>query len=79
VYVDASKPAWVDGFIRRTFIAMIHGVRAQTIEAGLLSPSDFDRGIVDLQRTTAADGVFCYTFFKAVSVNERPALLGNSR
>lgn len=27
---------------------------------------NFDRGIRDLYRTTEADGVFCYTFFKAV-------------
>ena len=27
VYVDASKPEMVDGFIRRTFTTMIEGVR----------------------------------------------------
>jgi len=69
VYVDASKPALFDGFTRNTFTAMIEGVRASAIEAGLLSPGDFDRGIADLYRTADADGVFCYTFFKAVAVN----------
>jgi len=69
VYVDATKPALVDGFIRKTFTAMIEGVRTPAIEAGLLSPGDFDRGITDLYRTAEADGVFCYTFFKAVAVN----------
>ena len=36
---------------------------------------DFDQGVADLYRTAEADGVFCYTFFKAsavkVSVRER--------
>ena len=31
------------------------------------SLSAFDRGIADLYRTAASDGVFCYTFFKAVA------------
>jgi hypothetical protein len=33
-----------------------------------MSAADFDRGIADLYRTAAADGVFCYTFFKATAV-----------
>jgi protein-L-isoaspartate O-methyltransferase len=68
VYVDASKPAMVDGFTRKTFTAMIEGVRAAAIEAGLMSSSEFDRGVADLHRTAEDDGVFCYTFFKAVAV-----------
>lgn len=68
VYVDASKPALVDGFLRNTFAAMIEGIRAPAIEARLLSGADFDRGIADLHRTAEPDGVFCYTFFKAVAV-----------
>lgn len=66
VYVDASKPALVEGFTRRTFTAMIEGVRATALQAGLAEPHLFDQGIQDLYRTTEADGVFCYTFFKAV-------------
>ncbi len=31
-------------------------------------PEVFDAGIRAIQRTTAADGVFCYTFFKGVAV-----------
>lgn len=68
VYVDASKPALVDGFLRNTFAAMIEGIRAPAIEARLVSPAEFDRGIADLHRTAEPDGVFCYTFFKAVAV-----------
>jgi SAM-dependent methyltransferase len=69
VYVDASRPAMVTGFTRKTFIAMIEGVRTAAIEAKLMPPSDFDRGIADLHRTAEADGMFCYTFFKAVAMN----------
>ncbi len=66
VYVDASRPELVDGFTKRTFTAMIEGVREPAIRAGMIDPADFDLGIRDLYRTTQADGVFCYTFFKAV-------------
>jgi SAM-dependent methyltransferase len=68
VYVDASRPALVEGFTRNTFTAMIEGVRQPAIEAGLMSAADFDRGIADLHRTAGEDGVFCYTFFKARAV-----------
>lgn len=66
VYVDASRPDLVDGFTRKTFIAMIEGVREPAIKAGLIEPEDFDIGIRGLQRTTEPDGVFCYTFFKGI-------------
>lgn len=65
VYVDASRPALVDGFTKKTFTAMVEGVRDQAIAANLIAPKTFDKGIQDLHRTTAPDGVFCYTFFKA--------------
>lgn len=66
VYVDASRPDLVDGFIKRTFTAMIEGVRDSAIGAGIVEPEVFDAGIRDLYRTAERDGVFCYTFFKAV-------------
>src|SRR5439155_20223416 len=40
VYADASRPELVDGFTRRTFTAMIEGVRKPAIDRGLLSASD---------------------------------------
>jgi SAM-dependent methyltransferase len=66
VYVDSSRPDLVDGFTRRTFTAMIAGVREPAIDAGLIDAEGFDAGVADLHRTTEADGVFCYTFFKGV-------------
>lgn len=66
VYVDGSRPALVDGFIRKTFTAMIAGVREAAVAAALLRPDEFDQGVRDLYRTAEPDGVFCYTFFKAV-------------
>lgn len=66
VYADSSRPDLVDGFTRKTFTAMIEGVRTPAISAGLIKPQDFDDGIRDLHRTMQADGVFCYTFFKGV-------------
>ncbi|NRF65575.1 methyltransferase domain-containing protein [Aquincola sp. S2] len=68
VYVDASRPALVDGFIRKTFTAMIEGVRAQALAAGLITPERFDEGLRALERTAEADGTFFYVFFKATAV-----------
>lgn len=65
VYVDASRPAFVDGFIKKTFTAMIEGVREPALRSGIISQAVFDKGIRDLYRTAESDGVFCYTFFKA--------------
>ncbi len=65
VYVDGSKPELVEGFTKKTFTAMIEGVRPAALEAGLVEAAAFDRGIADLYRTAEPDGVFCYTFFKA--------------
>ena len=66
VYVDSSRPDLVDGFTRKTFTAMIEGVRTSAIASGLIEPERFDAGVRALYRTTEADGVFCYTFFKGV-------------
>jgi ubiquinone/menaquinone biosynthesis C-methylase UbiE len=66
VYVDSSRPELVDGFTRKTFTAMVEGIRGAALSAGLIEPEEFDAGVRDLHRTTAADGVFCYTFFKGV-------------
>jgi len=69
VYVDASKPELVEGFTKKTFTAMIEGIRESALSAGLMSEADFDKGVADLYRTAEADGVFCYTFFKATAIN----------
>jgi len=66
VYVDSSRPERVEGFTKKTFTAMIEGVRVAAIQAGKTTPEAFDEGIRALYRTAEADGVFCYTFFKGV-------------
>ncbi len=68
VYVDSSRPELVESFTRRTFNAMVEGVRADAIAAGLIEPEAFDAGIRALNRTAEDDGVFCYTFFKGVGL-----------
>jgi ubiquinone/menaquinone biosynthesis C-methylase UbiE len=64
VYVDSSHPELTDGFINKTFTAMIEGVRETAISAGLITAETFEAGIRALCRTAEADGVFCYSFFK---------------
>lgn len=73
VYADSSKPDLVEGFTKRTFTAMIEGVRESSISTGLISAVDFDKGIADLYRTAERDGVFCYTFFKAMGIKSQDA------
>jgi ubiquinone/menaquinone biosynthesis C-methylase UbiE len=68
VYVDSSKPTYVEGFTKKTFIAMVEGVRAQAIASGMSTAEAWETGIRDLHRTTEPDGTFCYTFFKAVAL-----------
>ena len=68
VYVDASRPGLIDGFTKKTFTAMIEGIRQPALAAGLATAADFDQGVADLHRAADADGVFCYTFFKATAL-----------
>jgi SAM-dependent methyltransferase len=68
VYVDGSKPDLVEGFVKRTFTAMVEGVRVAAIESGLVEAAAFQRGIDDLYATANPGGVFNYTFFKAVAL-----------
>lgn len=68
VYVDASQARLVEGFTKNTFMAMIAGVREAALEAGLIDATTFEAGIQGLYRTTETDGVFCYTFFKAMAL-----------
>ena len=65
VYADASQPKLVGGFTRKTFIAMVEGVKKQAVSRGLITEMEWEKGIADLYRTADSDGTFCYTFFKA--------------
>jgi SAM-dependent methyltransferase len=68
VYIDQGKPALVEGFIRRTIIPMVEGVRDQALELGLMDRTGWTKGIADLHRTAQTGGTFCYTFFKGLAV-----------
>jgi tRNA G46 methylase TrmB len=70
VYVDASRPQLVEGFIKNTFTAMIEGVGEKAIQQGIVDSVTFEKGIKDLYRTAESDGVFCYTFFKGFGTKE---------
>lgn len=68
VYVDDSKPTLVDGFTRKTFTAMVEGVREQALSSGLIDVETWEKGIGDLYKTAEGGGTFCYTFFKGIGV-----------
>jgi len=68
VYVDNSKPHLVDGFIKKTIIAMVEGVKDQAIKSGLINHGEWEKGIDDLYKSTEQDGTFFYNFFKGIAV-----------
>lgn len=68
VYADSSRPQMVDGFTRKTFTAMVKGVKEQALNRGLIDPETWQKGIRDLYRTAGRNGTFCYTFFKATGI-----------
>lgn len=68
VYVDASKPELVDGFTRKTFIAMVKGVKEEALSLQLSDEKSWEKGIADLNRAADEDGTFCYTFFQAIAL-----------
>ncbi|MCB2225330.1 MAG: methyltransferase domain-containing protein [Desulfarculaceae bacterium] len=68
VYCDASRPAWVEGFVRLTIIPMVEGVKEQALAEGMMSPAEWEKGIAQLHDTAAQGGTFLYTFFKGVGL-----------
>lgn len=66
VYADQNLPHLVDGFTRRTFVAMVESVRERAIAAGLLTAAEWAAGIADLEKSAAPGGTFHYAFFKGV-------------
>lgn len=77
VYADATRPDLVEHFVEKTLTQMIEGIREPAIRANIISERKFDLGIEALRRAQEADGVFTYTFFKAVGV--KPPLLRPNR
>jgi SAM-dependent methyltransferase len=69
VYCDASRPEYRDGFAGKTIAPMVEGVERQALERGLIDADSWRKGIADLYRVVECpEGVFNYTFFKAVAV-----------
>ena len=69
IYTDAGRPEVVEGFSKKTFIAMVEGVKEQAIRLGLISRCAWDKGIADLYEAAGEYGSFTYTFFKAIAEN----------
>nr|WP_319373904.1 hypothetical protein [uncultured Methanobacterium sp.] len=65
--MDESKGELVDGFIKKTIIAMVEGVKDQSIDSGLITPEAWDKGIQDLHRSAEPSGTFFYNFFKGTA------------
>jgi len=64
VYVDSSKPELVEGFILKTIIPMVEGVKKQALEMKMMEKEAWKKGIEELHKTAEPGGTFCYTFFK---------------
>lgn len=70
IYADSSRPHLVEGFSKKTFIAMVEGVKKQALALNMIDEKTWDQGIKDLYRATESDGTFCYTFFKARAIKK---------
>ena len=70
VYVDDSNMAWVEGFTRNTFTAMIEGIKEDAVRNKLIDRESMERGISDLFKTAEGGGTFCYTFFKGKGIKK---------
>ena len=69
VYCDESRPQWMEGFVKKTIIPMVEGVRERALAEGMIDEATWRQGMRDLHATgTPPQGVFCYTFFKGVGV-----------
>ncbi|GAB4380319.1 MAG: class I SAM-dependent methyltransferase [Elainellaceae cyanobacterium] len=68
VYVDSSRPEWVEGFTKNTFTAMVAGAKEQALQQGLIDSKTWEQGIADLYATAGENGTFSYTFFKGIAV-----------
>lgn len=67
VCCDATVPARVDGFVGRTILPMVAGVRDRALAAGLVDPATWDRGMADLAASAGEGGSFVYVFFRATA------------
>jgi SAM-dependent methyltransferase len=69
MYMDAGRPAVMDGFVLKTIVPMVETARRRGLARELIDRETFERGLADLDRLAyEPDGVFCYTFFKATAV-----------
>jgi hypothetical protein len=66
VYADETLPHLVDGFTRKTFVAMVESVRERAIAAGMRTPAEWEQGIRDLEKAAEPGGTFHYTFLSSV-------------
>lgn len=66
-YADETRPAWVDGFTRATFMDMMKAQREAVLGQGLLSELEWRDGMQALDRTAEGGGSFSYTFFRATA------------
>jgi len=69
VYADAFKPDIVHGFSKKTFVAMVAGIKDEAIEQQMISRQRWQQAMEDFNLAVGTKGTFCYTFFKAVGVN----------
>lgn len=68
IYVDSNRPELVDGFIKKTIIAMVEGVKDQALEKGMIHIETWNKGIEDLYKTAEPSGTFFYNFFKGYGI-----------
>lgn len=67
VCCDATVPARVEGFVGRTILPMVAGVRDRALAAGLVDAASWEQGLADLAASAGEGGSFVYVFFRATA------------
>ena len=69
IYIDQTSQRLRESFVAKTIIPMVEGVKAQSLNLGLIDEQTWEKGIEDLHETRLTNnGVFCYTFFKGSAI-----------
>lgn len=68
LYADRLKPALRDGMVNHIIVPMVRSAEEQILKDNLVPPDVYQQGIADLSAVDEIeDGMFFYTWFKAVA------------
>jgi hypothetical protein len=74
VYADANNAALLDGTVNKIIVPMCLTGKEGAVNRGYIDSGTWEQGMADIEKSgIPPDGMFFYTWFKAVSFTERAA------